>query len=179
MKVFRWIIRSIYLLLLIGISYIFYTILPGIVPPMLGVFMLLVSGFFAMSMNKTKLDEIIKITLFCSGLLLLVGSFIKIDSNVTQYVSDKEYKVGCGGHPGDIIKSSYMIWVNDTSDILKHKNLVNFSEGSWFIYVGKPADKRDFNIVVEENTYLTGVRSYVTFIHKGKEIKDINTKRFR
>jgi len=107
-------------------------------------------------------------------LFFIVGSLVKLDTKTTEY-RNVGYRIQQGYHMNDSIPSSFMLYVEDTSKILQHDNSF-FTGGSWFLYVGHPADTNDFFIEVKECEYITGTRTYVKFIYKNKPLEMKNTK---
>jgi len=123
-----------------------------------------------------KFDKWIKRISITICLVVIVSCFVKYDSEVIEYRNSDGYRIQQGSHLNDSIPSSFMLYVDDTSKILKNKNLVCFHNGFWFLYVGHPADTNDFYIKVKKNKYFTGPRTYVSFIYNNEIFERNKTK---
>lgn len=154
-----------------------------LVLPLLGMGCVMASIAFYLSLSPKFANEFINFDRYAQrvflyfGLFLIIGSIIKIKSNVTEYKNKDGFELSYGYFPSDTIPSAFMVYVNDTSKILKnHKHLINFSKGKWFFNVDKPANKENFIIKVNENQYILGKRTYVRFYYNGVELEQYKTK---
>lgn len=155
-----------------------------LIVPLLGMGCIVASIAFYLLLSTKFTNEFVNFDRYAQrvflyfGLFLILGSMIKIKSNVTEYKNENEYKLEYSYFSGDTIPSStFMVFVNSKSKILKdHKNIINFSDGKWIFDVDKQANKEKFVIKVCENKYLLGKRTYVNFYYNNTELDHYKAK---
>ena len=80
--------RIAYFVVLTIVYFVFESITKGMGIVGLGLMMLTASLCFHISLNKTLIDLRIKQFFFWGGLIILIGIFVRLDSNVVEYKNE-------------------------------------------------------------------------------------------
>lgn len=181
METFRWFIRILFIVFPV-ILFQFLTYIDKALMPLalgFGLFFVWMGYYLQQHVTdkyNTTWDIWVRRISISLALIIIGGTFIKLDTNVIKYENSNGYKIEQGSHPNDSIASSFMLYIDDDSEILNYTNTILFSGGSWFLYVGNPADTNKFYIEVKDIDYLIGDRTYISFIYDGEHLDTHNTK---